>query len=80
MSDKVLIPIFLEAQPFEELEMGGVEKALQECYKAKCEPVYMSQLVDARISAPKGSSLWDQWYTAPSVRVTGETKQGTPAN
>ena len=78
MSEKILIPTFVEALPFEKLEENGVEKALQECYKAKCEPVYMPQLADARISAPKGSPLWNQWYTTPSVRVTGKTKTGNP--
>ena len=78
MSDKILIPMFVEALPFEKLEMNGVEKALRDCYKANCEPVYMPQLADARISAPKGSSVWNQWYTTPSVRVIGKTKQGNP--
>lgn len=78
MSEKILIPIFVEAESFEKMEVNGVEKALQDCYKAKAEPVYMPQLVDARITAPKESSLWAQWYTTPSVRVTGKTKQGSP--
>lgn len=77
MSDQILIPTFVEAQPFEKLEVNGVEKALRECYKAKCEPVYMPQLVDARINLPKESPVW-KWHTTPSVRVTGKTKQGNP--
>ena len=77
MSEKILISTFVEAEPFETLEMNGVEKALRGCYKAKYEPVYMPQLVDARINSPKDSLIWN-WYTAPSVRVTGKTKQGTP--
>ncbi|MDP3698782.1 MAG: hypothetical protein Q8R47_04290, partial [Nanoarchaeota archaeon] len=58
-------------------EVNGVEKALRACYKAKCEPVYMRQLVDARINSPKESPVW-RWHTTPSVQVTGKTKQGTP--
>ena len=77
MSDKILIPTYVEAKPFEKLEVNGVEKALQACYAAKAEPVYMPQLVDARISAPKESLVWS-WCTTPSVRVTGKTKQGNP--
>ena len=75
MSEKILIPTFVEAEPFEELEVNGVEKALRDCYKAKAEPVYMPQLVDARINSVKDSSVW-KWHTTPSVRVTGKTKQG----
>ena len=74
MSEKILIPTFVEAEPFEKLEVNGVEKALRACYNAKCEPVYMPQLIDARINSPK-SPVW-RWYTTPSVRVTGKTKQG----
>ena len=77
MSDKILIPTFVEAQPFEKLEVNGVEKALRECLKAKCEPVYMPQLVDARIISSRDSSVW-KWYTTPSIQVTGKTKQGNP--
>ena len=77
MSEKILIPTFVEAEPFEKLEVNGVEKALRGCYKAKCEPVYMPQLVDARINSPKDSPVW-KWHTTPSVRVTGKTKQGNP--
>lgn len=75
MSEKILIPTFVEAEPFEKLEFGGIEKALQKCYTAKCDPVFMPQLVDARIIAPKDSPVW-QWYTTPSVRATGRTEQG----
>ena len=76
MSNKILIPTFVEAKLFENLEINGVEKALRECYGAKCEPVYMPQLVDARISAPNDSPVW-QWHATPSVRVTGRTKPST---
>ncbi len=75
MSEKILIPTFVEAEPFEKLEVNGIEKALRDCYKAKAEPVYMPQLVDARISASKESPVW-RWYTTPSVLVTGKSKQG----
>lgn len=75
MSDEMLIPIFVRARPFEKLEVDGVEKALRACYNAQCEPLYMPQLVDARITASKESPVW-QWYTTPSVIVTGKTKQG----
>lgn len=75
MSDKILIPTFVEAEPFEKLEVNGVEKALRACYAAKAKPVYMPQLVDARINAPKESPVW-RWHTTPSVRVTGRSKQG----
>lgn len=77
MSNKILIPTFVEAESFEKLDLDGVEKALQACYKTKCDPVYMPQLVDARIAAPKESQIW-KWHTTPSVRVTGKTKQGNP--
>ncbi len=75
MSDKILIPTFVEAEQFEKFEVNGIEKALLDCYKAQCWPVYMPLLVDARINSPKESPVW-KWHTTPSVRVTGKTKQG----
>ncbi len=73
MSDKILIPTsVVEAQPFE--NRGGIEQTLRNCYKAKCDPVYMPQLVDARVLAPKESPVWNGYIT-PSVRVTGKTRQ-----
>ena len=40
--------------------------------------IFMPELIDARISAAKGSNLLNNWLTAPSIRATGRTKQGNP--
>jgi hypothetical protein len=47
--------------------------ALKKCMEKGCEPMFMPELVDARI---QGKAKWDEWYSTPSVRATGKTKQG----
>ena len=39
--------------------------------------VFMPGLVDSRIGAPKEARVWQEWFSAPSVRLTGRTKQGS---
>ena len=38
----------------------------------------MPQLIDARIDADKDARIFVNWYTAPSIRATGRTRQGNP--
>ena len=51
-----------------------VEQALQDCQEAGYQPLFMPQLADARIN---GTAPWNQWFSTPSIRATGKTKQGT---
>ncbi|MBI5398787.1 hypothetical protein HZB03_04955, partial [Candidatus Woesearchaeota archaeon] len=78
MSQKILIPRMqmVEAQFFEALQANGVETALDECIKAKHNPLYIPEVADARIAAAKDSPLFQNWLTTPSVRVTGKSKGG----
>jgi len=47
--------------------------ALESCQKSGCRTMFMSELADARV---KGNAGWNQWYSTPSIRATGKTKQG----
>lgn len=51
---------------------NALEGAQKECKRV----FYMPELLDARIGADKDSRLWQNWYSTPSIRVTGKTKQG----
>ncbi|MBI4738426.1 hypothetical protein HY772_02500 [Candidatus Woesearchaeota archaeon] len=78
MSQEILIPPtrMIRARLFEALRANGIETALAECIEAKHYPLYMPQVVDARIGAAKDSPLFQNWWTTPSVRVTGKSRGG----
>ena len=63
---------------FERLEFYGVEKALADCQNAGYTAAFMPELIDQRISAEVNSPLLRNWFTTPSVRITGKTGQGAP--
>lgn len=67
-----------EGQEFEVLKSRGVEKALRQCQEAGYNALFLPQLADARIAAPGDSHIWNTWYTTPSLRATGRSKQGNP--
>lgn len=75
MTEEILIPTFVEGREF---CADSVSEALRACQKAGFEAVFMPQLADARIAAPKEAQIWHNWYCAPSIRATGKTAQGTP--
>ena len=50
--------------------------ALDNCQKEGYKAMFMPELADARIKAGKDSELWQKWYSTPSLRATGKTKQG----
>ncbi len=56
----------------------GVSDSLKECSDAGMSPLYMPELAMARADADKDSRLWQTWFLAPSVRVTGRSKSGNP--
>jgi len=51
--------------------------SLRDCL-AEGRPLYMPELILMRLYSPGDSWLWQKWLTAPSIRATGRTKQGTP--
>jgi len=73
---KILIPIVVEAKPFEALETNGIEKALTQCLEAGYSPLFMPQVVDGRIFASPTDYIAQHWFTTPSVRVTGRSRGG----
>jgi hypothetical protein len=68
---------FLIQRPVEAKEFydDNIAVALAKCQK-NATPLFMNELLLARTNAPKGSRLWQVWYTAPSVRATGTTSKG----
>ncbi|MDP1694163.1 MAG: hypothetical protein Q8L34_01350 [Candidatus Woesearchaeota archaeon] len=52
-----------------------IEQALENCLNANYRPLFMPHLADARIN---GQIPWDQkGISTPSIRITGQTKQGS---
>jgi len=50
------------------------DKALKLCEEAGCMPLYMPALVDIRIESIGDERIWREWFSTPSIRVTGRTK------
>ena len=73
MSDNIQIPRFVEGRIFYN---NSVSEALADVSKSKHKPLYMDELLAIRSINDKDSWVWNDWYCAPSVRVTGKTKQG----
>ncbi|MBT4650977.1 hypothetical protein HOC13_00450 [Candidatus Woesearchaeota archaeon] len=77
MSDKILVPRkeFLKGEEFYETRMcDALESMRLEGY----QQIFMPQLVDTKIEAPKDARIWQKEYVSPSVAVTGRTKRGNP--
>ncbi len=72
MTDKITVPITTEA---EESEVVRTDEALRGLQTKGLEAVFMPAIADVRILAPKNARVWQNWYTAPSIRATGRTKQ-----
>ncbi|MBS3145118.1 hypothetical protein J4208_06055 [Candidatus Woesearchaeota archaeon] len=47
---------------------------LDQCQDEGFQPLYMPTLVDKVVN---GELPWDQWFTTPSIKATGETQQGS---
>lgn len=55
---------------------GGADKALRACQDEGFEAIFMPSIADTRIEAEKDARIWQKWWTAPSIKATGKTKQG----
>lgn len=55
-----------------------IDEQLRECQEQGYKALFIPQLADRRIKAKKGSKILKNWYTTPSLRATGKTKQGNP--
>ena len=53
-------------------------EALRDCQSQDYEAQFMPAIIDARIDSPKEERIWQTWFSAPSIRATGRTKQGNP--
>ena len=73
-NNTIPIPVTIEGKEF---YADRTDKALKALVEERYTPLFMHQLADARIQAPKDSVLWKNWYTTPSIRATGTTKQGS---
>ncbi len=54
----------------------GVADSLQQCLGAGYRPLFMPELAKTKTNAGSGSRLWQVGYVTPSMRATGQTKQG----
>ena len=74
---KIFVPIrkSLEGQEFYN---SNIPTALRTLQSEGYTPVYMPQIVDARIEADEDSRVWQTWFTTPSIRATGRSKEGIP--
>src|SRR3989338_489319 len=65
-----------DLQVFERLETDGILKAYTECVDAKCQPWFIPELVDAKITPNCNDYLWQNGFTQPSIIVTGRNRAG----
>lgn len=65
---------FKMPKELKEFYYSNLTTALENCLEAGYKPMFMPELADARIN---GKAAWDKWYSTPSVRATGITKQGS---
>ena len=75
MENQILVPRKVEGKEF---YADRVDKALENCVKENYEAQFIPEIIDARISSPEESRIWQTWFTAPSIRVTGKDKKGKP--
>ena len=75
MKNTIQIPRVVEGKEF---YADRINKALSSCEKEGYEAQFMPAIIDARISAEKEARIWQTWWSAPSVSVTGRTSQGNP--
>ncbi len=73
--DTTQVPMKVEVREFYN---ALLEEALRDCQKEGYQALFMPQIVDVRIDAPKYSTIWQSSYYAPSIRATGRTKQNNP--
>lgn len=64
-------------------EKYGIPTALEACQTPDengiaYEAIFMPAIIDTRNEAPNNSTVFQCWYTVPSIKATGRTKQGTP--
>lgn len=69
----IIIPKFVEAKPFYDEKMY---QALANCQSEGYDAQFIPEIMDSRSVSDKDNEVWNNWYCAPSVRVTGTTKNG----
>jgi len=69
----IIIPKFVEAKPFYDEKM---HKALANCQSEGFDAQFIPEIMDSRSVSDKDNEVWNNWYCAPSVRITGTTKNG----
>ena len=74
LEERLLVPMVREGREFYN---NSLTQALRNLQSQGHEPVFMPELADARTNADKDSKLWTNWWTTPSIKATGRTKNGT---
>ncbi len=69
---------FVEAKEFPNNEFPNhtLTETLANCQADGRHALFMPEIVDARIALPKDSRIWQNSYSATSVRVAGRSRQG----
>jgi hypothetical protein len=52
----------------------SVIKTLEECLNSGYRPLFMPEIAEARIAAPRDDPIWQMFFDTPSVRITGRGK------
>ncbi len=75
---QIVWKVVSKGRPFYAKGIYGVADSLKACSDAGYQPLFMPKLAMARADAERDSRLWKTWFLAPSVRVTGRSRQGNP--
>lgn len=75
---RILIPRKIVETYLEGIEstVDRADRALKNLTDQGYTPVYMPQLVDARMQASKDDRIWQTHFTTPSIIATGKTSKG----
>ena len=73
-NDTISVPLKRNLEG-KEFHNNRADKALKACQDEGFEAQFMPSIADTRIEAEKDARIWQTWYSAPSVRATGRTKQ-----
>jgi hypothetical protein len=76
MSEIIDVKVPLSAVDGKTFYDGKLHVALATCQNTGYDALFIPKIMDLRSNLGKESFIWQSWYSAPSVRVTGTTKGG----
>ena len=72
--NQIIIPNFVVAKPFHNNKLF---QALANCQSKGYSAQFIPEIMDSRSISDRDNDIWTQRYSAPSVIVTGTTKNGS---